>query len=299
MGNNSYAGDIPGITPAYSSDIVVRDILYPALIYANPGRDITTSSLMNYPEGNQFKLNDGKFYKAYSSMSVKNSFSSHLRTYEGHTFWEAYLQRMNEGASVYYYSGHGTGGSGMSGMYKQSSLSYYPDQIWWDSWRGYMYDSWKMPRDATGLIWFNPEPPNLYDIIHYKWVDQLLPNLRSQSIFYMSCTTGDGDGPMVYLDHGAASWYGNANTGLCPEADIGDDAFFVDTMINGVSIGVAFSHQVWLHYRDFTTGDNTSMYGPSTLYPGSPISSIQVIYGDPALIIYSPEWTSPVPVNAN
>jgi hypothetical protein len=38
MGNNSYAGDIPGVTPAYSSAIVVRNILYPALIFANLGR---------------------------------------------------------------------------------------------------------------------------------------------------------------------------------------------------------------------------------------------------------------------
>ena len=40
-----------------------------------------------------------------------------------------------------------------------------------------------MPGVATCMItgrhlgtgdgtWYNPEPPNLYDIIHYKWVDQ-------------------------------------------------------------------------------------------------------------------------------
>jgi hypothetical protein len=299
MGNNSYAGDIPGITPAYSSDMVVRSILYPALIFANPGRNITTSSLMNYPEGyGPYTLNDGKAYKPYSSSVVKNAFSSHLRTYDGHTFWEAHLQRMNDGASVYYYSGHGTGGSGMSGMYEQTAESNYPDQIWWDAWRGYMYDNWKMPREVAGLIWFNPEPPMLYDIIHYKWVDQQFQNLRSNAVLYMSCTTGDGDAPLVYLEHGAVCWYGNANTGMCPEADIGDDEVFIATLINGVSIGVAWSHQVWLHYRDFTTGDPTSMYGPSSWDPTNPVASIQVIYGDPSLVIYSPEWQSPVPIDA-
>ncbi|HVQ00760.1 MAG TPA: pre-peptidase C-terminal domain-containing protein [Candidatus Thermoplasmatota archaeon] len=295
MGNNSYAGDIPGITPAYSSDIVVRDILYPALIYANPGRDVTTASLMNYPEGMSFGLNDHKSHSAYSSSVVKNTFNSHFRTYDGHTLWNAYIQRMNEGASVYYYSGHGTGGSGMAEMYEQTSYSSYPDQVWWDGWRGYMYDNWKNPRDCLGLIWFNPEPPNLYDIIHYKWVDQQLPNLHSQAIYYMSCTTADGACPMVYLEHGAIFWYGNANTGLCPEADIGDDAVFQESLVNGVSIGVAWSHQVWLHYRDFTTGDTTSMYGPASMT----VESIQNIYGDPALIVYSPEWTSPVPIDAS
>jgi hypothetical protein len=203
---------------------------------------------------------------------------------------------MNDGASVYYYSGHGTGGSGMSEMYEQSEHSNYPDQVWWDAWRGYMYDSWRTAREViSGNVWFNPEPPNLYDIIHYKWVDQNYQNLKSNAVFYMSCTTGDGDGPMVFLEHGAVMWYGNANTGLCPEADIGDDEVFKLTLIDGESVGVAWSKQVWLHYRDFTTGDNTSMYGPSSMYP---INSIQVIYGDPSLIIYSPEWQAPTPIDA-
>ena len=44
LGNNSYAGDFPGDTPAYTNDIVIRNLLYPALIYANPGRNVTTAS---------------------------------------------------------------------------------------------------------------------------------------------------------------------------------------------------------------------------------------------------------------
>jgi hypothetical protein len=293
MGNNSYAGDIPGLTPAYSSDVVVRDILYPALIYANPGRDITMAQMMNFPDGGSWICNDHKSYPAYSSRVVKNSFGSHLRTFIGHTFWDAHIQQINQGASAMYYSGHGTGGSGISGMYKQTAESVYPDQIWWDAWRGYMYDAWKMPRE-NGQIWFNPEPPELYDIVHYKWVDQLTGNLRSNAIFYMSCTTGDGDAPMVYLDHGAISWYGNAGTGLCPEADLADDNFFNAVFINGVPLGQAFSTQVWLHYRDYTTREDSSMYGSSSMQ----VTTIQVIYGDPSLVVYSPEWTSPVPIDA-
>jgi len=293
MGNNSYAGDIPGITPAHSSDIVVRSLLYPALIFVNPGRNITTTQLMNFPDGTPFTLNDHKSYPAYSSRVVKNAFSSHLRTYEGHSLWDAHLQRMNDGASVFYYSGHGTGGSGQSAMYEQSEHSNYPDQIWWDAWRGYMYDAWKTSRDG-GWTWFNPDPPELYDLIHYKWVDQQFQNLRSDAVFYMSCTTGDGDAPLIFLEHGAVCWYGNANTGLCPEADIADDNVFIDSLIYGVPIGVSLSQQIWLHYRDFTTGDNTSMYGPSSMQ----VDSIMVIYGDPSLIVYSPEWQSPVPIDA-
>lgn len=293
MGNNSYAGQIPGITPAYSSALVVRNILYPALIFANPGKDVTTMHMINFPDGGSWRTNDGVTTPSFSSRDVKNSFSSHLRTFEGHCLWAAYLKRMNEGASVFYYSGHGTGGSGMSSQYVQTEHCNYPDQVWWDAWRGYSYDSWKTSRD-NGMVWYNAEPPMLYDIVHYKWIDQLLPNLRSQAVFYMSCTTWDGDGPMIYLDHGAVLGYGNAATGLCPEADLQDDMFFRDAMIKGEAVGPAFSKQVWLHYRDFTTSDPKSMYGSSSMQ----VTTIQAIYGDPSLILYSPEWVAPTPIDA-
>ena len=299
MGNNSYTGGIPGITPAYSSALVVRNLLYPALIFANPGRDYTTSQLMNYPDGSSWRTNDGVSTQVFSTRRVKESFSSHGRTFDGHVLWLAHLDRMNDGASVLYYSGHGTGGSGSSCQYIQTEHCNYPEFEFWDGWRGYMFDNWKTPRDG-GYCWYNPDPPNLYDIVHFKYIDQLYENLHSNAIFYMSCTTGDGDGPLVYLDHGAVCWYGNAGTGSCPEADLADDEFFEDALINGEPIGPSFSKQVWLHFRDYTTGDPTSMYGVSSLYGGAEAGGIttrQVIYGDPNLIVYSPDWTAPIPVD--
>lgn len=297
MGNNSYAGHIPGKTPAYISDIIVRNILYPALIFANPDRDVTTTQFMNFADGGSWRTNDGNSHTVYSSRDIKNTFMSHGRTYDGHCLWDAHLDRMNKGASVMYYSGHGTGGSGISAQYLKANYSNYPDQIWPDSWRGYMYDDWRTARD-DGTSWYNPEPPNLYDIIHYKWIDQLFENLRSNAIFYMSCSTGQHFGPMIYLDHGAVLWYGNAGVGLCSEAGLLDKWFFQDAMINGESVGLAYSKYIWLHYRDFTTGDITSMYGNSSMYGGDGISTIHCIYGDPNLILYSPEWTAPIPVDS-
>lgn len=293
IGNNSYAGHIPGTTPAYTSDIIIRNILYPALIYTNPNRDVTTTQLMNFPDGGSWRTNDGVTHQVYSSRVLKNVFMSHGRTYDGHCLWDAHLERMNDGASVMYYSGHGTGGSGISAQYIQTSYSNYPSQIWYDSWRGYMYDNWKTPRD-NGRRWYNPEPPNLYDIIHYKWHDQLFENLKSNAIFYMSCSTGQQFGPTVYLDHGAVLWYGNAGSGLCPEADLMDDCFFEDAMVHGIPVGPAYSKYVWLHYRDFTTGDPTAMYGSSSLQ----VTTVHCIYGDPNLIVYSPDWTIPAAVES-
>ena len=289
MGNNSYAGDIPGITPAYSSAIVIRDILYPALIYANPERNVTTSQLMNYPDGSQY----GHGPSVFTSRAIKNIFQSHMRTFEGHCLWDAHLQRMNQGASVMYYCGQGTGGTGLSGQYLQTENCSYPDQIWWDAWRGYMYDNWKTSRD-NGWVWYNPEPPTLYDIIHYKWVDQQIQNLRCNAIFYTSCITGDGDGSMVYLDHGALCWCGYAGVRcLSPVSEQQSELFFQDVMIKGEPIGLALSKNLWSYSRDYTTGDPNRMYNQTSLQ----LNMIPCIYGDPDLIIYSPEWISPVPAD--
>jgi len=84
MGNMSYAGHIPVATSAFSSAIIVRDILYPAIIYSNPGRDVTTSQLMNFPDGWQWRTNDGVQHTVLSSREIKKAFSSHGRFYEGH-----------------------------------------------------------------------------------------------------------------------------------------------------------------------------------------------------------------------
>jgi hypothetical protein len=292
IGNNSYAGHIPGDTPAYTSAIIVRSVLYPALIFANPYRNTTTAQLMNFPDGESWTYNNGESDITYSSRTMKNVLSSHLRTFDGHCLWDAHLQRMNDGVSVFYYTGHGTGGSGISAQYYQTEHCNYPEQVWWDAWRGYSgFDFWRIVRN-NGLSWYNPEPPSLYDIIQYDYVDQLLGNLKSCAVFYQSCSTGDAYGPMVYLDHGAVLWYGNAGSGLRPEADLLDDIVFERTMVHGENIGQAYSKDVWLHYRDFTTLDPVSMYGPST----KQITTVHCIYGDPTLVIFSPEWDSPVPI---
>jgi hypothetical protein len=293
MGNNSMAGHIPGKTPGYTNAVIIRNVLYPALIFANPNRNITTAQAMNFPDGETWTLNNGQTGTTYATRTLKECFMSHGRYFDGHILWDAHLERMNDGASAFYYSGHGTGGSGMSAQYHQTDFCNYPDTVWYDAWRGYMYDSWRTPRDE-GRRWYNPEPPQLYDIIHYKWIDQLFENLRSNAVFYMSCSTGQQFGPMVYLDHGAVIWYGNAGSGLCPQEDLMDDYYFEKIMREGESIGEAYADLVWLFQRDFTTKDPLAMYGSSSLM----LTTVHCIYGDPTLVLYSAEWTCPEPIDS-
>jgi hypothetical protein len=301
-GNNSYVGQMMFDTPAMQTAQISRSVLYPALIFANPGRDTTTAQLMNFPDGRTWTTNDGTSTSVKSSQLLKESYSSHGRFFEGHCVWEGTLKRYNDGTAVSYYSGHGTGGSGVSQQYHIVSEQFpyvelehehLMDFEWWDAWRGYMYDDkqTKSPRWG-GFTWYNAAEPNLYDIIHFKWVDEAFENLHSSMELWMSCTTGSHFGPNIYLEHGSILWYGNAGTGLCPQADLLDDAWMADMLVHGQSVGEAFSNHMWKHQRDYTTDDETTMYGSSSMT----VTNAQVIFGDPTLTCYSPDWIEPTPM---
>ena len=115
----------------------------------------------------------------------------------------------------------------------------------------------------------------------------------------MSCTTGQHFGPEIYLEHGSALWYGNAGTGLCPQEDLLDDMWIKDMMVNGTSVGQALckislvcTSVILLLKMSISDKYNMALYGSSTMQ----VTNVQVIFGDPTLTVYSPEWTEPIPV---
>jgi hypothetical protein len=109
----------------------------------------------------------------------------------------------------------------------------------------------------------------------------------------MSCTTAEHLGPIVYLSHGASLYYGNSGTGRSPQCELMDYSMFGDMLQKGYGIGEAHSNYIWLHQRDYTTGDPTAMYGTSS----GPLTNVHVILGDPTMTVFSPEWTEPTPVS--
>jgi len=309
VGNNSYAGHIPVETAAFSSAVICRDILYPALIYANPGRDVTTSQMMNYPDGYSWKANDGNDYNNYASQEVKQSFSSRGRFFEGHTIWDNLLERYNSGVSISYYSGHGTGGSGISAQYPnvadtfplaELTHEHLIDFDWWDSWRGYSGYDGEQTKTCRwgGESGYNSQEPNLYDIIHFKWVDQLLDNLHSELEFWSSCTTGEHLGPIVYLSHGSSIWFGAAGSTYGIQDDLHNNWIFHDVLAEGKGLGESQSEYQWLFNRDFTTLDPATLYGRSTLFQLAQggLTNVKVLYGDPTMTCYAPDWIEPLPV---
>jgi hypothetical protein len=121
-----------------------------------------------------------------------------------------------------------------------------------------------------------------------------MQNLRCNAIFYTSGVSGDGDGPLVYLDHGALCWCGYAGARwLIPATAQQTELLLQEVVINGEPIGPALSKYLWMFSRDYTTGDPNRMYNETSLY----LNALPCIYGDPDLVIYSPEWTSPIPAD--
>ncbi|MGC9554902.1 MAG: hypothetical protein ACP5EK_06285, partial [Thermoplasmatota archaeon] len=173
------------------------------------------------------------------------------------------------------------------------------DFDWWDGWRGYSgYDDiqTKTPRWG-GESGYRAEEPSLYDIIHFKWVDQAFGNLHSELEFWSSCTTGSHFGPIVYLSHGAAMWMGAAGSTYGIQDDLHNNWMFYDVLVKGESIGESHSRYLWMFNRDFTTKDPTTLYGPSTLFQLSQggLTNVNVLFGDPTMTCYAPDWTEPIP----
>jgi hypothetical protein len=311
LGNESYAGHIMFDTTAMDAAQISRSILYPAIIYANPGRDVTSTVIMNHWEDYPWTTNDGVTHNNDVTRSVKKSFSSLGRKFEGHTLWNNLLDRYNEGASVIWHCSHGTGGSAMCVQYEnineqfplaELTHEHLKDFNWWDGWRFYYYDDakTKSPR-IDGRVWSNPtDTPynNLYDPIHFKWADQLFENLHSQINLWQSCTTAHNFGPEIYLEHGAVLYYGNSNTGRSPQTDYQDSVWFKDFLAQGKSIGESITGILWNFERDYTTCDPTTLYGESSATDGQDLVNTWVIFGDPTLQLYNPTWTEPTPIES-
>ena len=307
-GNNSYSGQIPVETPAFSSAMICRSILYPAIIHSNPGKDVTTSQIINYPDGYNWRANDGNQYPNFATQEVKAAFSSKGRFYEGHAIWENSLERFNEGTVINYYSGHGTGGSGVSFQFKNIAEDFplaeprYENSYdfdWWDSWRGYSGydDSQTKTARWGGASGYSASEPNLYDLIHFKWLDQQFDNLHSEFEMWSSCSTGDGYGPNVYLAHGSTLWSGASGSVYGIQDDLHNGWVFHDMLVEGKPVGPSIAQYQWLFDRDYTTNDPATLYGTSTWFQGG-LTGEKILYGDPLMQIYSPEWIEPTPITS-
>jgi hypothetical protein len=90
-------------------------------------------------------------------------------------------------------------------------------------------------------------------------------------------------------------WYGAAGSTYGVQDDLHNDWIFHDVFVNGESFGESASRYEWIFNRDFTTLDPTTLYGRSTLFQGG-LTNVKVLYGDPTMTIYAPDWIEPIPI---
>ena len=112
---------------------------------------------------------------------------------------------------------------------------------------------------------------------------------------WSSCSTGNQFGPTIYLAHGSTIWYGAAGSVYGIQDDLHNEWVFHDMILEGKSVGSSMAKYQWLFDRDYTTNDPTTLYGRSTWFQGG-LTNEKVIYGDPAIQIYTPEWIEPTPI---
>ncbi len=68
-------------------------------------------------------------------------------------------------------------------------------------------------------------------------------------------------------------------------------------LVEGKPIGPSIAQYQWLFDRDYTTNDPTTLYGISTWFQGG-LTGEKILYGDPLMQIYSPEWSEPIPITS-
>jgi len=104
----------------------------------------------------------------------------------------------------------------------------------------------------------------------------------------------------VYLSHGSAVWFGAAGSTSGVQDDLHNNWVFHDVLAEGKGIGESQSEYQWMFNRDFTTLDPTTLYGRSTLFqlPQGGLTNVKVLYGDPTMTCYAPDWIEPLPVIA-
>ena len=160
---------------------------------------------------------------------------------------------------------------------------------------GLKYEYWNgdTPRSPGGA-WYDVDPPNQYDLAHFYYCDQLWENLHSMYVHFSSCTTAWHSAPDVYMTHGVVAYYGNCGSGKQGINDLWDQVIQERIYLEGEDIGMAISEDLWKFDRDYTTLDPTSIYGSMSLA----MESLSVYFGDPGLIIYSPDhWIAPSPIH--
>ena len=247
------AGRIPGENAEEDAAFVNRAMLYPAIIYANPGYDIAMPTCVSYDYGipdipsdgwnttlypdfmNQTNLmvNQTYVYPVNGWENTTEAMRNRNFTVEAHIGKYEVFDKLNSGVAFWYHSNHGglgfvwdylPFGQGVVGLWYEDPPDPQPK-------RGYEYN---MTTDAE-----NASIPDQYNLYGYPYpdgavyqrrgepfsftyggeFDRWLGNIHSVHVVFMDCYIGGSMLPLTMMRHGAASAIGDMRTGLLIDTD--------------------------------------------------------------------------------
>ena len=242
------AGRIPGDNAEEDVAFVNRAMLYPAIIYANPGYDVAMPTCVSYDYGipdipsdispdlilpPDYKAPPEYVYPVNGWDNITTAMQGRNFTVEPHVGKYAVYKNLTDGVAFWYHSDHGglgfvwdylPFGQGVVGLWYEDPPDPQPK-------RGYEYNMTTLAENASV-----PDQYNLYgspypDGAVFQWwgepfsfayggeFDRWLGNIHSVQVVFMDCYIGGSMLPLTMMRHGAASVIGDMRTGLLIDTD--------------------------------------------------------------------------------
>lgn len=242
------AGRIPGDNAEEDVAFINRAMLYPAIIYANPGYDIAMPTCVSYDYGlpdipsdispnliqpPDYMAPPEYVYPVNGWDNITTAMQDRNFTLEPHVGKYVVYKNLTDGVAFWYHSNHG----GLGFVWDYIPFGQGGVGLWYDDppdpqpKRGYEYNMTTLAENASV-----PDQYNLYgepysDGAVYQYMsepfsfayggefDRWLGNIHSVQVVFMDCYIGGSMLPLTMIRHGAASVIGDMRTGLLIDTD--------------------------------------------------------------------------------
>ncbi len=262
------AGRIPGENAEEDVAFINRAMLYPAIIYANPGYNVTMPTCVTYDYGipdvasdippelvqpPDYKPPEEYIHSVNGWENTTKAMESRNFTVEAHVGKYEVFEKLNSGVAFWYHSNHG----GLGFVWDYLPLGQGVIGLWYEDppdpqpKRGYEYNMTTHAENASVPDQYNlygyPSPDGaIYQVIgepsSYAFggeIDRWLGNIHSAHTVFMDCYIGGSMLSVTMMRHGAASVIGDMRTGLLIDADWFCVKYTQEVM-TGKTLGEAF-----------------------------------------------------------
>lgn len=328
------AGRIPGEDAEEDVAFINRAMLYPAIIYANPGYNVTMPTCVSYDYGipdvasdvppelvqpPDYKPPEEYVYSVNGWENTTEAMEGRNFTVEAHVGKYEVFEKLNSGVAFWYHSNHGglgfvhdylPFGQGVIGLWYKDPPDPQPK-------RGYEYNMTTYAENAS-----DPDQYSLFGAVYQMMdepfsftfggeIDRWLGNIHSAHVVFMDCYIGGSMLPVTMMRHGAASAIGDMRTGLLVDTDWFCVKYTQEVMA-GKTLGEAFVTAItktgYVYPENYF---NMTLFKPVVLnYTAKEMQfewltlpylldgcNAYVFYGDPDITIVDPKAPEPEAFN--